>query len=101
MPGLLLARERGKIGCTGIACPLIEAGHGFTMEPVCRPIRRDVGAVAPDGADLLSPEGLPDALPTLYGTAIKEHLPVRTDDLLRDWRRLRDRPDPDAAKHGE
>ena len=42
-----------------------------------------IGTVAPDGADLLSPEGLPDALPTLYGTALKEHLPIRTDDLLR------------------
>jgi hypothetical protein len=99
--GLLFAEERGKIGYAGITRPPIEAGNGFTMEPVRCPIRRDVGTMAPDGADLLSPQGLPDALPTLYGTAIKEHLPVRADDMLRDWRHLRDRPYPDAAEHGE
>jgi hypothetical protein len=99
--GLLLAREHGKITRARIACPPIQAGNGFMMEPVRRPIRGNIGAVAPDGADLLSPEGLPDALPTLHGVVIKEHLPVRTDHLLRDGRRLRDRPDPDTTEHGE
>src|SRR5262249_28101307 len=99
--GLLLAGEYGKITPARIACPPIQAGNSFTMQPVCRPIRGNIGAVAPDGADLLSPEGLPDALPALHGAVIKEHLPVSTDHLLRDGRRLHDRLAPDPTEHGE
>src|SRR5215208_5351419 len=50
---------------TCIGCPAVEQPDRFTMEPISRPVGRDIGAVAPNTADLLPTERLPDVLTIL------------------------------------
>src|SRR5262249_52132780 len=75
--------------------------------PVRRPIRGNIGTVAPDAADLLAADRLPDVLAVPDLLAGPENAPVVGDDALGDRRRQsvhrralvaenRERPD-DAA----
>ena len=51
------------------------------MQPVGAPIGRHVRAVAPDGADLLAADRLPDVLSVLDGGAVEQDAAVGGDDL--------------------
>jgi hypothetical protein len=51
------------------------------MQPICAPIRSDVCAVAPDRANLLPTDGLPDTLPIRDRAAGEKKLPIRGVDI--------------------
>ena len=52
------------------------------MQPVGRPVRRHIGAMAPDRADFLPAHGLPDILAILDLLAGEHHLAVGGDHAL-------------------
>ena len=81
--------------------PVVEQPARLAMEPVGRPVRRDVGAVAPDGADLLSSHRLPDVLTVLDVLACEEDLAIARDNALRDGRGLAVHLPPKVAEHRE
>lgn len=81
--------------------PAIKDEDQFAVQPVGRPIRGDVGAVAPDAADLLSAHRLPDILSLADGVAVEENTAIRRADFARDGRRHRGDPEAVAAQHGE
>jgi hypothetical protein len=68
--------------------PDVEQGLGLAVQPVRRPVRRLVRAVAPDRADLLTAEALPDLLAVEDGVARGEELAARGHHALGDGRRL-------------
>src|SRR5262249_62064319 len=51
--------------------------RSLAVQPVRGPVRGDVGAVAPDRADLLPAQRLPDVLPLADQVAAEQHLAVR------------------------
>ena len=60
--------------------------HGLAVQPVGRPVRRQVGAVAPDGALLLAAGGEPHLLALLDLFAGEQGLTLGGDDGLGDRR---------------
>src|ERR1035438_5546798 len=61
--------------------PAVEDEHAFAMQPVGRPIGRHVRSVAPDGANLLAADRLPDALSALYVAAVERRSEEHTSEL--------------------
>jgi hypothetical protein len=86
--------QRSEMHRPEVTGPVIEDEHGLTVQPLCCPIRREVGSVPPDRADMLSPEGLRHSLPMLDGVVVKHHTSIGGDDLLWDRRRVRLNPFP-------
>jgi hypothetical protein len=60
--GLHLGGERIERLAEVVRAPCAEQGLGLHVEPLRRPVRSLVGAVAPDGPDLLAADALPDLL---------------------------------------
>ncbi|MNS56322.1 hypothetical protein D3C72_891780 [compost metagenome] len=85
--GLLLVGELGVRLAEVAVGPAVEHEHELAVQPVRVPVRRDVGAVAPDRADLLAAHRLPDVLAVFDVLAREEHATVGGDDALRNrWR---------------
>ena len=68
--------------------PQVEDGLGLAVQPVRAPVRGDIAAVAPDRAQLLATDGLPDLAPGLDVLAGIDHPPVGGDHLLGHGRGL-------------
>ena len=66
--GLLIRAEGGKVARSSLGRPIVEQNLRLAMQPVCAPIRSDVRAMAPDRADLLPADRLPDTLPVGDGS---------------------------------
>jgi len=92
--------ESGEVGGAIMLGPRVEQGEGFAMQPVRAPAGRDVGTVAPDGADLLASDGLPHALAVGNGAAGKKKLAAGGVDV-GERRRLADHFAADAARDRE
>ncbi len=71
------------------------------MQVIGRPVGRDVCAVPPDGAYLLTAQRLPDSLTLLYVVVVEEQAPVRSHDLLWDRRRVANHLNPYASEDCE
>ncbi len=99
--GLPLRAERGVAPRPLGAGPAVEHERRLAVEPVRGPVGRDVGAVPPDGADLLAAHRLPDALPAADRVAVEDHLAAGADDALGDGRRSGADARPVAAQDGE
>eukprot|EP01022_Parablepharisma_sp_SALTPOND_P004174 TRINITY_DN1187_c0_g2_i1.p1 TRINITY_DN1187_c0_g2~~TRINITY_DN1187_c0_g2_i1.p1 ORF type:complete len:839 (+),score=292.08 TRINITY_DN1187_c0_g2_i1:14101-16617(+) len=75
-------------GCTGkLARAQFAQCHGLAMQPVGRPVRRNVGAMAPDAAQLLATGGQPGLLPGLDLLARIQHLALHRHHGLGNGRR--------------
>src|SRR5687768_12597409 len=71
------------------------------MQPIRRPIGRDVAAVSPDGADLHAADRLPDVL-TIVNLSRSNHLTsVGGDDPVWYWRRFLIDPETGPPKDRE
>ena len=71
------------------------------MQPVRRPIGRHVRSVAPDGANLLAADRLPNALSVLNGSSVEQNRRASDGNLRRDRRRAVEDLDSHSAQHGE
>src|SRR5690606_25689514 len=67
--------------------PEVEEGGRLAVQPVGRPVRRDVAAVPPDRADLLAADRLPDLTASFDILAREERLAGGRDDGGRYRRR--------------
>ncbi len=68
--------------------PLVEDEDALSMQPVCRPVRGDIAAVAPNRADLHAAHCLPDVLPFADVATRNDYPTVRGDDLIGEGRCL-------------
>jgi len=59
----------------------------FAVQPVGRPVGRDVAAMPPHGAELLAAHGAPRALAVLHLRPVEQHATVAGRDRLRNRRR--------------
>lgn len=59
--------------------PMIEQPDGFPVQPVCRPIRGQVGPVTPHGSHLLAASRLPDILSVQNFLFREENQTIRRD----------------------
>jgi hypothetical protein len=84
---LALAAERVVAGHALALGPAVEDERALAVEPVGAPVRRDVGAVAPDGPHLLAADRLPDVLPAADVVAGQHDPATGRDHALGDGRR--------------
>ena len=90
-----------EIGSAARTRPAIQHDHRLAVQIISAPIRRDVGAMAPDRADLLASGRLPNILAVANIFAGEQHPAVGSDDLVGNgWRRV-DRLIPYSAEHRE
>ena len=73
--GLLIRVEGGKVARSSPGRPGVEQNLRLAMQPVGAPIGSNVCAVAPDRANLLAADGLPDALAIGDGAPVKRSCP--------------------------
>ncbi|ABA47752.1 hypothetical protein BURPS1710b_2803 [Burkholderia pseudomallei 1710b] len=70
-----------------LARPRVAQLERFAVQPVRRPVRRDVAAVPPDGAELLAARCEPHLLAALDLLASENDAPIFADDRIRYRRR--------------
>src|SRR5579875_1711452 len=99
--GLIVGGQFVKMSRSPLLGPAIENELQFAVQPVGRPIRGDVGTVAPDTSYLLATQRLPNILSGADGSAVEKNATLRCTDLVRDGRRHRGNPEAVAAQHGE
>ena len=85
--GRLLGVEVVEGNAVAAARPRLGKPDGLAVEPVGGPVGRGVGAVAPDGAELLPADGAPDVLAPVDGGAVEDELAVGGLDGLGNGRR--------------
>ncbi|MCY1346819.1 hypothetical protein D9M69_329150 [compost metagenome] len=79
----------------------VEPGGQFAVQPVGAPVRRLVGAVAPDRAELHAADALPGLLAVEDVALGEQHLAAGVEHLLRDRRRLAVDLAAEPAEQGE
>ncbi|MCY1408331.1 hypothetical protein D9M71_236510 [compost metagenome] len=79
----------------------VEPGGEFAVQPVGAPVRRLVGTVAPDRAELHAADALPGLLAVEDIALGEQHLAAGVEHLLRDRRRLAVDLAAEPAEHGE
>ena len=78
---------RGDVGIGGTVIerrPAVEDEGQLTVQPVGRPVGRQVGAVTPDRAELMAADRLPDHAAGLDVVAVEQNVAARRDDLVRN-----------------
>ncbi len=73
--GLLISIECGEVRRAVVLRPAVKQNAGLAMNPVGAPVGRDIGAVAPNRADLLAADGLPYALAVGDGVPVNRSCP--------------------------
>src|SRR5690606_36104635 len=81
--------------------PRIQEEHSFLVQPIGTPVGRNIGAVAPDGAQLLSASRLPYVLAVFNILLRKEHLSGGAYHLYRNGRCFPVNFNAIVAQHGE
>jgi hypothetical protein len=84
--GLLADLQAGIAGAVRLLRPYLAQRDGLAVQPVGRPVRRKIGAVPPDRAELLATGGQPGFLAALNAAFGENGLPLDADDLLGDRR---------------
>ncbi|MCY1223970.1 hypothetical protein D9M72_361100 [compost metagenome] len=98
----LRRRVKLRIGpAVGVLRGQLQPRGQFAVQPVSGPIRRLVGAVAPDGAQLHAAHGLPGGLAVEDLFTGEERAALGRDDLGRHWRGLPVHLDAVVAEQGE
>ena len=98
--GLLVRSESLEICRPGSDSPGVQQNLRFPMQPIRAPVGCDIGAVTPDGADLLAADRLPHSLAIGDGTAGEEKLPVSVVHI-GDGRSFADHLPADSSENGE